>query len=51
MHEDEYGGIHVCVVGADFVIGIEITSLRGYLPMTTLICIPTYTAYYEVSNA
>lgn len=51
VHEDGYGGIYVCVLGTDFVIGVEVTSLRGSLPMTTLICIPPYAPYYGVSNA
>jgi hypothetical protein len=51
VHEDEYGDIYICVLGADFVVGVEVTSLHGNLPMTTLICIPPYAPYYGANNA
>jgi hypothetical protein len=49
-HENEFGDISGCVLGVDFAIGVEATSLRGKLLMTTLICIPPYAPYYGVSK-
>jgi hypothetical protein len=49
-HEDEFGDIYGCVLGVDFAIGVEATSLHGELPMTTLICILPYAPYYGVSK-